>query len=181
MTNLSNCIIEIHIGFLHCKLSRYGRKIMICVDSDEKNLYTKYWTLKIRDSLFYIELVFEENIREISCETRMHSSRMRTACSNSRFGGVYPCMQWGRPPRCGPGDPLPRCGPGEPPGCGPGDPPGQTPQPIHWLWSCRPPLPDPSTSPLGVGLETAPTRPLNLPTACGPGDPLICEQNPRHV
>ena len=47
----------------------------------------------------------------------------------------------------GPGDPLP---PSPPPGCGPGDPP------------------DPSTSPLpGVGLETSPARPLNLPLDVG--------------
>ena len=44
-----------------------------------------------------------------------------------------------------------------PPGCGPGDTPFQ---------------PDPSTSPLGVGLETLPpARSLNFPPGCGPGDP----------
>ena len=53
---------------------------------------------------------------------------------------------------CGPGDPLgvgletPGYGPGVPPGCGPGDPP--------WVWTWRPPRPHPSTSLLGVGLET---------------------------
>ena len=64
------------------------------------------------------------------------------------------------PARCGPGDssqvwawrPSPGCGPGDPPGVGPsvhaGDPP--------WVWAWRPPWPDPSTSPLGVGLETPP-------------------------
>ena len=31
---------------------------------------------------------------------------------------------------------------------------------------------DPSTSPLGMGLETLPARPLNIPSGYGPGDPL---------
>ena len=54
--------------------------------------------------------------------------------------GYTPPWLWAwRPPRCGPGDP-PGCGPGYPaPRCGPGDPT---------------PRPDPSSSPLGVGLET---------------------------
>ena len=149
MTNLSNCIIEIYIGFIHCKLSRYGRNIMSFVDCDAKNLYTNYWTLKIRDSLFYIELVFEENIQEISCETRMHSSRMRTARTNSRLGECIIA--------CNEADPL---------GVG-----LETPQ----VWAWRPlPRPDPSTSPLVVVLETSPARPLNFPPGCGPGDPLPC-------
>ena len=43
---------------------------------------------------------------------------------------------------------LPQCMLGyRPPGCGPGDPPRV------WAWS-PPPWPDPSTSPLGVGLES---------------------------
>ena len=78
--------------------------------------------------------------------TRMHSSRMRTACSCSRRLGRA-CLRacWdAQPPGCGPGDP-PRCGPGwrpsRLPGCGPGGPP---------------PRPDPSTSPLDVGLKTSP-------------------------
>ena len=93
----------------------------------------------------------------------MHSSRMCTTRSSSRWGeGSLPqCMLGYTPPGCGPGDPPwpdpstspmgvgleparhtgipspPRCGPGDPPGCEPGDP-----------------QPDPSTSPLGVDLET---------------------------
>ena len=77
------------------------------------------------------------------------------------------------------------------PGCGPGDPP----------------RPDPSTSPLGVGLETPPGQTPQLLPGCGPGDPpprpdpltsplgvgletcnacrdttpLPCGQNDRHV
>ena len=43
---------------------------------------------------------------------------------------------------------------GIPPRCGPGDP-----------------LTRPSSSPLGVGLETPLARPLNLPPGCGSGDP----------
>ena len=90
----------------------------------------------------------------------MHSSRMHTARSSSDGGGsasvhagIHPLgvglapppgvgletlkvWAW-RPPQvwaCRP----PGCGPEDTPRCGPGDPP----------W------PDPSTSPLGVGLET---------------------------
>ena len=56
-----------------------------------------------------------------------------------------------RPPGCGPGDPTDvslenhqvwAC---RPPKCGPGDPP---------VWAWRPPWPDPSSSPLGLVLET---------------------------
>ena len=68
------------------------------------------------------------------------------------------------PPWYGPGD--------NPPGCGPGDPPpsvGLEKTPIRVL-AWRPPRPDPSTSPLGVGLETPQARPLNFPLGCGPGD-----------
>ena len=103
----------------------------------------------------------------------MHSSRMHTTCSSSRqlggrgggqvestsvhagihqppslgvglkfpqmWAGDPPVWAW-RPPVCGPGD-TPRCGPGEP----------ATPSPVR-AWSL--PWPDPSSSPLGVGLET---------------------------
>ena len=61
----------------------------------------------------------------------MHSSRMLTDRSSSRLLG-------GR---------LPQCMLGYPPGVG-----LETPLPHVWAW--RPPRPDPSTSPLGVGLET---------------------------
>ena len=92
--------------------------------------------------------------------TRMHSSRMRTARSSSRLlcvcGEVFllQCMLGYTPPRCGPGDP---------PGCGPEDPPGvglETPLAVDLktpqVWAWRPPWPDSSSSPLGVGLETPP-------------------------
>ena len=50
-----------------------------------------------------------------------------------------------------------------PPRCEPGDP--------HWVWAWRPPpRPDPSTFPLGVGLETPLARSLNFPPGCGPGN-----------
>ena len=52
-------------------------------------------------------------------------------------GGGSASVHAGIPPGCGPGDP-PGCEPGDPLGCGLGDPP----------------RPDPSISPLGVGLET---------------------------
>ena len=80
-------------------------------------------------------------------------------------GGEGVCLTacWIHPPspQCGPGHPplvgleTPLARPlNIPPGCGPGDPPGQTPQHPPRVWAWRPPWPDPSTSPLGVGLET---------------------------
>ena len=113
----------------------------------------------------------------------MHSSRTRTACSSSRL----------------PGD-LPQCMLGYTPlGVG-----LETPSP--WVWAWRPPWPDPSTSTLGVGLETPGltpqlppwlwawrpplARPLKLLPGCGPGDlqgmlgyhhPPNCEQNSWHT
>ena len=66
--------------------------------------------------------------------TRMHSSKMRTARSNSRQV-------------CGGGFCLGACLDTPPPGCGPGaPPPGVGLETVPW--------PDPSSSPLGVGLET---------------------------
>ena len=89
-------------------------------------------------------------------------------------------------PVCGP-EPPPRVWTWRPPGCGSGDPP----------------RPDPSTSPLGVDLETPQpplARPLNFPgwdttpletcckacwdttcIACWDTTPSPCEQNHRHV
>ena len=105
----------------------------------------------------------------------MHSSRMHTVHSNSCWGVcLSACLE--RLPRCGPGDP-------------PWQDPHQLPP---WVWAWRPPQPDPpqlppwvwawrsplarspSTSPLGVGLET-PTPPHwpdppQLPPGCGPGN-----------
>ena len=86
--------------------------------------------------------------------TRMHSSRMHTTLSSShQLGGVYLSSCWDTPP--------PPVWAWRPP----------------WVWAWRPPLgcgditpgvgletpqPDPSTSPLGVGLET----PLETCKAC---------------
>ena len=67
-----------------------------------------------------------------------------------------------------------------------------------WVWAWRPPRcgpgdpwPDPSTSPLGVGLETCKTcwdtppkpatRHAGIPPAMHVGIPPPCEQNHRHV
>ena len=79
--------------------------------------------------------------------TRMHSSRMRTARSNSHLlGGVCLSACWY----------IPQCGPGDPP-----------------------PRPDPSTSPLGVGLETRKacwdTTPQRPATHAGIPPPLWTE------
>ena len=76
--------------------------------------------------------------------------------------------------------------PQPPPGCGPGDllarplnlPPGvgletswPDPSTFPQVWAWRFP-PDPSTSPLGVGLETPlPGQTPQPPPGCGPGDP----------
>ena len=108
----------------------------------------------------------------------MHSSRMRTARSSSRLlGGMSTSVHAGIPPcGCVPGDPL-GCGSGDPSRSDPSTspplgvdletPPGQTAQLSPWVWAWRPPRPDSSTSPLGVGLETLPrpdpsTSPLNV-------------------
>ena len=75
-----------------------------------------------------------------------------TRSSSHLLGGLPQCMldtpqvwAW-RPPWVWAWRP-PRCGPGDPPGCGPRDPS----------------RPDPSTSPLGVGLETPPGQTPQLP------------------
>ena len=55
--------------------------------------------------------------------------------------------------KCGPGDP--QAWAWRPPWVWAGDPtPGQTPQLPPWVWAWRPPWTDPSSSPMGVGLET---------------------------
>ena len=69
---------------------------------------------------------------------------MHTACSSSHLGGGLPQSMLGYLPWPGPGHPL---------GCG-----------------LETPWPDPSTFPLGVGLEIPPARP-NFSPGCGPGDP----------
>ena len=94
--------------------------------------------------------------------TRMHSSRINTACSSSHGGGGLPQCMLGYTP-LGVGLETAPVWAWRPPGCGSGKPPGQTPQLPPWVWAWRPPWPDPSTSPLGVGLETPLARPLNSP------------------
>ena len=69
-------------------------------------------------------------------------------------GGLYP-------PRAGTPWPDPL---NFPIGCGPGPDPPQLP-PWLWAWTRSP-----STSPLGVGLETPQPDPLNFPLGCGPGN-----------
>ena len=75
----------------------------------------------------------------------MHSSRMCTARSSSCQGGSASVHAGIHPPGCGPGDP--QVWAWRPPRCGPGDP-------LLLGVGLETPLPDPSTSPLGVGLET---------------------------
>ena len=86
---------------------------------------------------------------------------MRTARSSSCLLGGGVCLSTG----CVPGDPLPGCGPGDtPPGCGP--------DPLQ-VWSWRdPPRPNPSTSPLGVGLETCKASWDTTCNACWDNTPL---------
>ena len=70
----------------------------------------------------------------------MHSSRMRTARSRSRLLGDGDVC-------------LSACWDTH----------------LPWVWTYRPPQPDPSTSPMGVGLENPCQTPQLFP-ACGPGD-----------
>ena len=74
--------------------------------------------------------------------TRMHSSRMRTARSSGRLlwgGGGLPQCMLGYPPGCGPGDtPPPVWAWRHPLGMGLETPPGQTPQLPPWVWAWRP-------------------------------------------
>ena len=77
-------------------------------------------------------MCFQEKGLQINIITRMHSSRMRTARRSRRRGGL---------------DQIPL---NFPLGCGPGSVPRQFP-PWVWAWTWSP-----STSPLGVGLETLP-------------------------
>ena len=78
----------------------------------------------------------ERGINRIPRQTRMHSSRMRTARSSSLLGGW--CGAWPVPPQL----PL---------GCGHGpDPPQLPPWVCSWTRS-------PSTSHLGVGLDQIPS------------------------
>ena len=135
----------------------------------------------------------------------MHSSRMRTTRSSNCQGGLPQCMLGHTPPGCGPGDP-PGCGPEDPPGCGP---PRYEPADHPKCGPGDPSRPDPSTSPLGVGLETPQPDPSTAPPPCmwawtparhagiAPRDLLqgilgyhlqcmlgyhaSCEQNHRHV
>ena len=95
--------------------------------------------------------------------TRMHSSRMLTAHSSSRHGGLH------TPPGQIPLNfPL---------ACAPGPDPPQLP-PWLWAWTRSP-----STSPLAVGLDQIP---INFPLGCGSGPyplpPWVWAWKPtRHV
>ena len=110
----------------------------------------------------------------------MHSSRMRTARSSSRWGGWPVPLQlppwvwaWTRSPSSSPlGVGLDQTPLNFSLGCGPGPDPPQLP-PWLWAWTRSP-----STSPLVVGLET-PLGPGTLPPRTrhplGPGTPLWTE------
>ena len=97
---------------------------------------------------------------------RMHTSRMRTARNSNRLlEGVSASVMLGSPLGVGLETPPqmwtwrpPGQIPQLPPGWGPGDPPQA--RPLNFPPGCGPgdpaPRPDPSTSPLSVGLETSP-------------------------
>ena len=107
--------------------------------------------------------------------TRMHSSRMRTACSSSHWGDLPQCMLGYMPPA--------GCGPGGPPSVGLEDPSVglETPQarPLNFPPGYEPGnlkdmlgyQPTPRTGDPYVG----PGDPLQVwawrPPRCGPGDP----------
>ena len=106
------------------------------------------------------------NLRRLSTEstqkiTRMHSSRVHTACSSSRPGGSPPGTPQEQPPR--PDTPL---GAGTPPNQTPWEqaPPDQTPGSRH------PPGPDP------VGAGTCPPG----PDPPGAGTPQTRPPGSRH-
>ena len=106
--------------------------------------------------------------------TRMHSSRMRTACSSSRQGGVsippwsrHPpaadTPSWSRHPPAAGTLPLEQTPPKQtPPRAGTPWPDLRQLPPWVWAWTRSP-----STSPLGMGLDQIP---LNFPLGCGPGE-----------
>ena len=77
-------------------------------------------------------------------QTRMHSSRMRTTRSSSCCG-VCLSACW---------DTAPWVWAWRPPWVFAWRPPRPDPSTSPWVWAWRPPWPDPSTSLLGVGLET---------------------------
>ena len=96
-------------------------------------------------------------------QTRMHSSRMRTARSSShQLWGVCFRACWDTlPPGVGLETP-PRCGPGATLDVG-----LEPPQ----VWAWRTPMARPLNLPLGVDLETPPGQTPQLPPGGGPGDP----------
>ena len=124
-------------------------------------------------------------------ETRIHSSRMRTAHSSSCRGeggfasvhaGIQPLGLALTPPSvgldtpwCGSGPQvwawIPRCGP-DPPGVSL-DTPSQTPQ---YTPGSGPPGQTSQPPPLGVGLDTPRQTPQH-PPGCGPRQYPSCEPN----
>ena len=72
--------------------------------------------------------------------TRMHSSRMRTARSSSRWmGGCLPQCMLGYTTPLGVGLETPRPNPSTfPLGVGLETPPGQTPEALPWVWAWKP-------------------------------------------
>ena len=96
--------------------------------------------------------------------TRMHSSRMRTACSSSRHGGFPHSPQSRYPPEQAPpwaGTSSVRSPSTSPLAVGLDQIPPQLP-PWLWAWTRSP-----SISPLAVGLDQIP---LNFLLGCGPGN-----------
>ena len=107
--------------------------------------------------------------------TRMHYSRMRTARSSTHLLGGSAPVHARIPPWCGPREPPWVWAWRPPPQVWAWRPP--------WMWAWRPPRPDPSTSPLGVGLETCkacwdttpwiPARHAGIPPAMHAGIPTL--------
>ena len=92
-------------------------------------------------------MIPHDTINETFTLTRMHSSRMHTAHSSSRWGGGLPQRMLGYTPPQGVGLETPWVWAWRPPqarplnfplGCRPGDPTGQIPQLPPWVWAWKP-------------------------------------------
>ena len=130
--------------------------------------------------------------------TRMHSSRIVTACGSSRpyrgLRGLPQCMLgYTHPPtpRCGPGDLSLGVGLENPPGVGLETPPGQTPQLLPWVWAWRPP-PRPAARHAGMpparhaGIPPPPEqndgcRNITLPQTSFAGGNKYCSEWVQHT
>ena len=147
-SKIDTCTAE-HVVYGHCfgwSPQFYGQKNYCHID-------VLYLPFLHQSAKFYAHIF----------ETRMHSSRIRTARGSSCQLGVCLSACWVTPPLgVGLETPLwvwawrhPQCGPSDPPVCGPRYPPArQTTQPPHWVLAWR-----------------APGQTPQLPPRCGPGDP----------